>query len=187
MVTFTNKQLTYQLVTGLADRGITTAQLLATGQPLSSGQIEFLQKQLADQLGEGLDPGATVLISTILGNPSAASYTGTPAGASTPVTITANKGGAQTIVLTFTGSNTIAAEITTYNTANPNNQVTLTSGVGTQTPTAGTISLTGGGARALSAKQQKLLQNALSDQSGQLTAALVAGTNFYVSLRVAAI
>lgn len=75
----------------------------------------------------------------------AAHYTGTPAGASTPVTITANTAGAAgNVTLTFDGSTDISDTISNWNTAHPTNQLTLTSGVGTQIPSAGTISLTGG-------------------------------------------
>lgn len=73
-------------------------------------------------------------------------YTGTPTGASTPVTITANVSGTggNSVVLTFTGSNTIAQAIATWNAANPTNQVTLTTGTGTQVPTVGSVALSGG-------------------------------------------
>lgn len=76
----------------------------------------------------------------------AASYTGTPAGASTPVTITADNGGtAGNVTLTGDGVKDIATLISDWNTANPTNTLTLTSGIGTQVPNNGaTMILTGG-------------------------------------------
>ena len=75
-----------------------------------------------------------------------ASYSGTIAGTSTAVVITANTLGPSgaAVVLTFTGSNSISSAISTWNTANPSNAVTLTSGDGTQIPSVGTISPSGG-------------------------------------------
>jgi hypothetical protein len=75
-----------------------------------------------------------------------ASFTGIIAGTSTSVTLTANNPGliGDSILLTFTGSNSIAAEIATWNGANPSNQVTLSLGNGAQVPTAGTVQLSGG-------------------------------------------
>lgn len=68
-----------------------------------------------------------------------ASYTGTPLGASTPVVITANVLGTNgnTVLLTGNGTSTISALISAWNTANMSNQVTLTSGDGTQIPAGG--------------------------------------------------
>lgn len=85
-------------------------------------------------------------VSTVLPTGINAFFTGTITGTSTPVTLTANNTGTvgNSINLTFTGSNTIAAAISTWNTANPSNQVTLTGGIGTQIPTVGTRSLSGG-------------------------------------------
>jgi hypothetical protein len=48
------------------------------------------------------------------------------------------------INLVFSGSNTITAAIATWNAANPSNPATLTSGNGSQVPSAQTITLTGG-------------------------------------------
>jgi hypothetical protein len=76
-----------------------------------------------------------------------ASYTGTIPGTSTPVTLTALTAGTRgnNIVLSFNGSNTIAAAILTWNASNPTNQVMLSSGDGTQMPTASAAApLTGG-------------------------------------------
>ncbi len=68
-----------------------------------------------------------------------ASYTGTILGTSTPVTITANDLGTvgDLVILTGNGSSSINTLITNWNTANPSNQVTLTSGDGTQIPAGG--------------------------------------------------
>src|SRR5271165_6281953 len=77
-----------------------------------------------------------------------ASYTGTPAGATTPVTITANNPGysGNFIHLTFTGTNSITSEIASWNTANPTNLAILSSGDGTQVPLVATVvQLTGAG------------------------------------------
>lgn len=74
-------------------------------------------------------------------------YTGTIAGTSTPVTITANNIGAigNSVVLSFDGSAHIETKISQWNIANPSNQVTLTSGDGSQTPSLGaSASLSGG-------------------------------------------
>lgn len=74
-----------------------------------------------------------------------ASFSGIPAGASTTVTLTANNPGSagNSIALVFNGSTTIAAAVAAWNIANPTNQVTLTFGVGTQTPTSQTVTLSG--------------------------------------------
>lgn len=74
-----------------------------------------------------------------------ASYTGTPAGASTQVILRASNPGVagNSIALVFNGSTTIAAAIAAWNIANPTNQLTLAFGVGTQTPTAQTVTLNG--------------------------------------------
>lgn len=73
-------------------------------------------------------------------------YSGTPAGATTGISLQALTAGTvgNSITLLFNGSNTINAAIASWNTNNPNNEVQLTSGDGTQIPTAGSISLTGG-------------------------------------------
>ena len=73
-------------------------------------------------------------------------FTGVIPGTATSVTITANNPGAigNSVALVFTGSNTIAAEIATWNGAHPSNQVTLTSGNGSQTPSSQTVNLAGG-------------------------------------------
>ena len=65
-----------------------------------------------------------------------AMFTGTIPGMINPVTITANiKGTAgNSVVLTGNGTSNINALITAWNTANPSNQVTLSSGNGTQVP-----------------------------------------------------
>jgi hypothetical protein len=81
-------------------------------------------------------------------------FSGTIAGTSTAVVITANNIGptlasppnppgtpvSNSFTLTFTGSNTITSAIATWNAANPTNLVTLTSGNGSQTPSVGSVS-----------------------------------------------
>jgi hypothetical protein len=83
---------------------------------------------------------------TIAGTSTYASFVGVIPGTSTSVTLTANTLGlvGNSIALVFTGSNSIATAITTWNVANPSNQVTLTTGDGTQIPTAQTLTLSGG-------------------------------------------
>jgi len=73
-------------------------------------------------------------------------YSGTPTGASTPVSISANNGGSvgNSIALVFDGSTSITAQIAAWNLAHPSNQATLTSGNGSQIPSAQTVSLSGG-------------------------------------------
>lgn len=76
----------------------------------------------------------------------AASFTGQIAGMTTNVTITANTLGTigNSVILTADGTSSIATLIATWNTDNPSNQITLTSGDGTQIPTSGIIQLAGG-------------------------------------------
>jgi len=73
-------------------------------------------------------------------------FSGTIPGTSTAVLITANNPGVagNAISLVFNGSNTITAAIATWNAAHPTNLVTLTSGNGTQVPSAGTTLVSGG-------------------------------------------
>lgn len=76
-----------------------------------------------------------------------ASFTGQIPGMTTNVTITANNLGVigNSVVLTADGTSNISTLITAWNTANLSNQITLTSGDGTQIPTnGGTIHLSGG-------------------------------------------
>jgi hypothetical protein len=84
-----------------------------------------------------------------------ATFSGTIAGTSTAVVLTANFAGpaGASILLTFTGSNTISQAIATWNTANPLNSVTLTSGDGTQVPSTGTQGLSGGSAGTATVSQ----------------------------------
>lgn len=69
-----------------------------------------------------------------------AKFTGMIPGMILPVTLTANNIGSagNSIVLPGDGTSSITTLISTWNTANPSNQVTLTSGNGTQIPDAGT-------------------------------------------------
>lgn len=64
------------------------------------------------------------------------SYTGTPAGCSTPITITADEDGVWNgfITSSFDGIKTIADGILAHNIAEPTHTVTLTSGDGSQVP-----------------------------------------------------
>jgi hypothetical protein len=88
--------------------------------------------------------------STLFNTPTAisSSFTGIIPGSSTSVTLTANTPGTagDLISLVFDGSSiSISSAIATWNAANSSNQVTLTSGDGTQIPTiAQTVSLNGG-------------------------------------------
>ena len=70
-----------------------------------------------------------------------ASFTGQIPGMILPVTITANHLGAagNSVVLPGDGTSSINTLISNWNTANPSNQVTLTTGNGTQVPDAGTF------------------------------------------------
>jgi len=74
-----------------------------------------------------------------------ASYNATPTGG-TAVVITANNPGAagNSIVIALDGTHTISFEIAAWNTANPSNQATLTSGSGSQILTAQNLDLSGG-------------------------------------------
>lgn len=77
----------------------------------------------------------------------AAQYEGTPAGASSAVTITAAVAGTNgnSIEITFNGgSDTITDAIGRWNTANPDNEAVATTGNFSQTPSAGSINLSGG-------------------------------------------
>lgn len=75
-----------------------------------------------------------------------ASSIGTIPGTATSTSIVANWAGTtgNSIALVFNGSNTINAAISTWNLAHPTNQATLTSGDGSQIPSAQTVNLSGG-------------------------------------------
>lgn len=73
-----------------------------------------------------------------------ASYSGVPSGCNTSITISADVGGAAgNALLPANGVKTIAQLISDWNTTNPSNTLTLTSGDDTQVPTAA-IMLSGG-------------------------------------------
>jgi hypothetical protein len=94
-----------------------------------------------------LDVGNLKVAGTLISQATvAASYAGTVSGTATPVTVTANNGGAvgNAIVLAFTGSNTITSAIATWNGAHPSNLATLLSGDGSQTPSLQNLGLSGG-------------------------------------------
>jgi hypothetical protein len=117
-----NKRVEEYLIVALANR--------KAGQELSkkiNGMVAVLEAK-----ADGLEVLAT-----------AGSFSGTVAGLTTPVVITANTAGAAgNITLTATGA-TVTARIAAWNAANPSNQVTLTSGDGAQIHTA-SIVLSGG-------------------------------------------
>ena len=75
-----------------------------------------------------------------------AHFNGVIPGTSTSVLLTANNPGliGNNISLSFSGSNTITAAIATWNAANPSNQVSLTSGNGSQVPSFGATSVLDG-------------------------------------------
>lgn len=76
-----------------------------------------------------------------------ASFTGQVAGMTTNVTITADNAGTggNSVLLTFNGTDDITTRILAWNTANPGNTVTLTSGNGAQIPNAATSMQLAGG------------------------------------------
>ncbi len=76
-----------------------------------------------------------------------ATFSGTWVGTTLPILITANNIGTigNSVTLTGDGTSSIAVLIANWNTANPSNEVTLTSGVSSQVPSLGaSITLTGG-------------------------------------------
>lgn len=89
-------------------------------------------------------PGASAAV--------AAHYTGTIAGTATPVTLTAVTPGTggNSIVITGDGTSMISALITAWNGAHPSNQVTLSSGDGTQIPSNGAMAALSGGVNSVS-------------------------------------
>lgn len=108
----------------------------------------------------------------------AAFFAGTVAGMATSVTITASTAGAAGNVALVQNGTTITALIAAWNIAHPSNQLTLSSGNGSQTPTAN-ITLTGGtdsvdadmapakaamGAEIMSAVTKNCLVHALADK-----------------------
>lgn len=98
-------------------------------------------------VSRGIDLTTTQLVvHDLLVGATFAGFTGTIAGTSTAVTLTASNvgSGGNSISLTFSGSNSINAAIATWNTGNPSNTVYLASGDGTQVPTVGSQGLSGG-------------------------------------------
>ena len=92
----------------------------------------------------GANPGNQVTLTTGQGAqipdaPTFATFSGLVDGLSSPVLLTANTAGTvgNSISLVGDGTSDIDTLITAWNTANPSNQVTLTSGLGTQIPSAG--------------------------------------------------
>src|ERR1700677_1294731 len=111
----------------------------------------------------------------------AAHFTGTVAGLSTSVTITASNVGTigNSISLVGNGTNTVSTLITNWNTANPSNQCTLTSGTGTQIPSNGaTINLSGGVTASTSANVAAHFTGTVPGLSTSVTVtAVTAGAN----------
>lgn len=106
----------------------------------------------------------------------AATYTGTMTGTATPITLTAATAGTggNSIELTGDGTSTINLLISAWNTANPSNEVSLTSGDGTQIPSNGaTAQLANGAATsALTLDSSKIDAQLMVAASAQ---AIVAG------------
>lgn len=127
------------------DNGSITATIAAapTGAVRNEGITTF-----TTTLAHGINPGQGVQISGMSESSGAtyAKYNAIVPGTSTIVTVTASDQGSvgNGISLTFSGSNSISSAITTWNTANPSNTCSLTAGDGTQIPSSGVISLTGG-------------------------------------------
>lgn len=121
-----------------------TLKIEGTG---STRTITLSQKR--DLLTESATVGNNVVLSFTNQTPitgAAATYTGIPTGCSTSVTIDAdNVGVAGNVTLTGNGTDDIADLILAWNTAHPTNTLTLSAGIGTQTPDLGaTIVLAGG-------------------------------------------
>ena len=114
----------------------------ATVETHTSNALTDIVKQINAGLSKGGYKDLTVAYTGGVGG--FGTYTGTPTGASTAVTITANVDGvAGNITLTANSTSTIAQLIAAHNAANPANTVRLVSGSGTQVPTAN-ITLSGG-------------------------------------------
>jgi len=105
------------------------------------------ENEMVDLSANTLAVGAIQVAGTLLSQVGAyALFTGVIPGTSTSVSIVANWPGTagNSIALAFNGSTTISAQIAAWNIAHPTNEATLTSGDGSQTPTSGTTTLSGG-------------------------------------------
>jgi hypothetical protein len=138
------------------DNGVQVAGKIAAAMNAIAGE-PFAVSPVANVVSMTNNVAGVVITPISVGtlNYTFASFTGTIAGTATPVTITANFAGpaGAGVMLVFTGSNTISQAITTWNTSNPLNSVTLTAGNGTQVPTAGTQTLSGGNTGTASISQ----------------------------------
>lgn len=108
-----------------------------TSDNLAKNEISFKLNAMIDVLQAKADEIAAV----------AATFTGQVAGMTTDVTIDADNTGAagNSVSLSFDGIDDIDTAISDWNTANPTNTVTLTSGDGSQVPdNLETIGLSGG-------------------------------------------
>lgn len=137
---------------------------------LADGLAGDAQGKAGKEMASAINGMVVVLQAYVSGDTPAvaAHFTGIPAGASTSVTITANTAGtAGNVSIPWTGSETITAGILAWNTAHPTNQVTLTSGSGSQTPTAGSSTLSGGtnASNAALAPAQALMPGPMSAQT----------------------
>lgn len=115
----------------------------------SAGTTVGALTEIVDKINAGLDKnGYKDLTVTKTGGVGVqGTYKGTPTGASTSVTITAdNEGTVGNITLTANSVKTISLLISEWNTANPTNTVKLISGSGTQVPTANIVLATGAAA-----------------------------------------
>lgn len=139
-----------------SDNGVQVASKIAaamnniSGKPFSVTSLTNIVSMSPNVAGAVVTP---INVGTL--NYTYASFTGVITGTATSVTITSNFAGpaGATVSLTFTGSNTISQAINTWNVANPLNSVTLTSGDGTQIPSAGSQGLSGGTAGTAVATQ----------------------------------
>lgn len=126
-------------------------------------ELVMNSRQSAQEVADQIDLGPPVTAV-------AASYTGTPTGCATPVTIDADVAGtAGNVTLTGDGASTIAQLITAWNAANPTNTLTVSAGDDSQTPdNLAPIALSGGidavVKTAFSAKTKKRLQIGLANR-----------------------
>lgn len=137
-----------------------TTQYSISLVPLSSNtyQLSAVAGTLPNfRTPRSLSTNATTAITVSLNGPVAtfsgpaigltnAFFTGTIGGLSTSVTITANNAGTagNSIVIIPDGTSSVSTLITNWNTTNPLQAVTLTSGDGTQIPTGGSFTFSGG-------------------------------------------
>lgn len=161
---------------------------------LSSRTQNYLKVAMADEVAanEVIQDLAAALAAF-------ASFSGQVSGMTTNIVLTANSAGTagNSILLTGDGTSTVAALITAWNSAHPSNQVSLTSGSGTQIPAnAAAIALAGGAASArfaLSARTQDYLKVAMADEvaASEVIAAVISQaalsvrTKYYLKIAMA--